>query len=78
MILFAVGALASAILFLACLSVAARADAPAVGKLAGYIQPQPHTRALWDELQAAKAAGDKVAIGKLSAEIRTRTVRGDE
>ncbi len=47
-------------------------------KTTGYIKPQPHTQALWDELRQAKAAKDYVKVGKLSADIRTATIRGSE
>ncbi len=47
-------------------------------KTTGYIQPQPHTQAMWDELAQAKAQRDYVKVGKLSADIRTATIRGME
>lgn len=47
-------------------------------KTTGYIQPQPHTQALWDALVEAKAAKDYVRVGALSAEIRKVTIRGVE
>lgn len=37
---------------------------------AGFIQPGPKTQHLWDQLNAAKAAGDRDTVGKLTQEIR--------
>lgn len=43
-------------------------------KTNGYVQPMPETESLWAELATAKAAGDRVAMGDLSAKIRRATV----
>lgn len=38
------------------------------------MQPIPETESLWAELATAKAAGDRVLMGELSAKIRQATV----
>ena len=41
----------------------------------GYIQPTPATAELWTALAEAKRRRDFVEVGRLSAEIRTKTIR---
>lgn len=44
-------------------------------KTKGYIQPVPETADLWQQLAQAKAERNFVLVGKLSADIRTKTQR---
>lgn len=44
-------------------------------KAKGYIQPIAETADLWQQLAQAKAAKNYVLVGKLSADIRTKTQR---
>lgn len=41
----------------------------------GYIQPITETADLWQQLSQAKAERNFVLVGKLSADIRTKTQR---
>ena len=43
----------------------------------GYIRRQPQHARLWRKLRKAKARGDRVEVGRLSALIRDRVQRGE-
>ena len=47
-------------------------------KRQGYIQPTPATAELWSVLSEAKARQDYVEVGRLSAVIRTETIRNGQ
>ena len=44
----------------------------------GYIQPTPATAELWTALSEAKRRRDFVEVGRLSATIRTETIRNGQ
>ena len=44
----------------------------------GYIQPTPATAELWQQLAVAKAQRDFGEVGRLTAEIRTMTIRNGQ
>ena len=47
-------------------------------KTHGYIQPIAATQEPWQQLRTAKASRNFIEVGRLSAEIRTITIRNGQ